>query len=72
MALQKLLDNPELESVFVEILHKNYWQYEDGIPTRLKPWMSKYESRQVREKFLEKIQDFHVHPDQNYGGMVRE
>ena len=53
MALQKLLDNPELESVFVgNVTHKNYWQYEDGIPTRLKPWMSKYESRQVRRKIF--------------------
>lgn len=49
-AVLALRKNPELESVFSGYqTHKNYWeQQDDGSWIRLRPWMAKYASRQVR------------------------
>ena len=49
-AVDILKESPELESVFVGYkTHKNFWEkQEDGSWQRLKPWMSKYASRQIR------------------------
>ena len=46
-----LRNRPELESVFSgHITHKNFWEKDnDGKWTRLRPWMSNYSSRQVRQ-----------------------
>ena len=49
-AVLALRKNPELESVFSGYqTHKNFWeQQDDGSWIRLRPWMAKYASRQVR------------------------
>jgi len=48
--VQKLQDNPCLESVFVGYkTHKNFWEkQDDGTWKRLRDWMSVYSSRQIR------------------------
>ena len=39
----------DLDSVFCgHITHKNFWEKKRGKWVRLKPWMKKYSSRQVR------------------------
>lgn len=50
MAIERLEDDPQLESVFVgSKTHKNFWELgDDGQWTRLRPWMAVYSSRQVR------------------------
>lgn len=49
-AITKLQDNPKIESVFVGYkTHKNFWEKDEkGNWVRLKPWMKKYSSRQIR------------------------
>jgi CMP-N,N'-diacetyllegionaminic acid synthase len=49
-AVEKLIENEELESVFVGCkTHKNYWQLtEGGRWERVQSWMAEYSSRQVR------------------------
>jgi CMP-N,N'-diacetyllegionaminic acid synthase len=46
-----LRNRPELESVFSgHTTHKNFWEKDnEGKWTRLRPWMSNYSSRQVRQ-----------------------
>ncbi len=51
LAVQKLLQTPNLESVFSgHRTHKNFWEQQgDGSWVRLRPWMASYASRQVRQ-----------------------
>jgi CMP-N-acetylneuraminic acid synthetase len=53
-AVQKLRNNPNLESVFSgHRTHKNFWeQGEDGSWKRLRPWMANYSSRQIRRTII--------------------
>jgi len=53
-AVDVLIDNPSLESVFVgHQTHKNFWEKkEDGTWSRLRDWMSVYSSRQVRQSIV--------------------
>ena len=48
IAVEKLIDRPELESVFVGYeTHKNFWEKQkDGTWVRIRPWMANYASRQ--------------------------
>ena len=52
--VHKLLQNPDLESVFVGYKSKkNYWEKDSqGKWTRLRPWMASYSSRQIRESII--------------------
>jgi CMP-N,N'-diacetyllegionaminic acid synthase len=49
--VEMLRNKPELESVFSgHATHKNFWEKDnDGKWVRLRPWMSNYSSRQVRQ-----------------------
>ena len=49
-----LRNRPELESVFSgHSTHKNFWEKDiNGKWTRLRPWMSNYSSRQVRQAIV--------------------
>ena len=51
IGINKIIDNPNLESVFVGYkTHKNYWEQNDkGKWLRLKKWMRTYSSRQIRK-----------------------
>lgn len=53
-AIEKLDNNPELESVFSgHKTHKNFWEQSgDGSWVRLRPWMATYSSRQVRRAII--------------------
>ena len=53
-AVEILKKNPKLESVFVgHNTHKNFWEKDDdGKWVRLKPWMSKYSSRQIKKPII--------------------
>lgn len=49
--ITKMINNPKLDSVFVGYeTHKNYWEYKNQKWVRVKNWMKKYSSRQVRNK----------------------
>ena len=54
MTIQKLIDSPDLESVFVGMkTHKNFWeQQQDGSWIRVRDWMANYSSRQVRKSIV--------------------
>tara|TARA_Y100000590_G_C15591174_1_gene966133 strand:+ start:370 stop:1071 length:702 start_codon:yes stop_codon:yes gene_type:complete len=49
--IKKLINNKKIESVFVGYkTHKNFWEKKNnGSWIRLKKWMSKYASRQIRK-----------------------
>jgi len=48
-----LIKNPKLDSVFSGyITHKNFWEYNNGKWKRLRSWMSKYSSRQIRRTIV--------------------
>jgi len=49
-----LISNPKLESVFSgHNTHKNFWEQQpDGSWVRLREWMSKYSSRQIRRPIV--------------------
>jgi len=49
-----LISNPKLESVFSgHNTHKNFWEQQpDGSWVRLREWMSKYSSRQIRRAIV--------------------
>ena len=48
-----LKNEKNIESVFSgHITHKNFWEKKNNQWTRLKPWMRKYSSRQVRQKII--------------------
>lgn len=50
-SIDKMLNNPKLESVFVAYeTHKNFWEYKNGKWVRVKNWMKNYSSRQIRNK----------------------
>ena len=53
-AVNKLKNNPEIESVFVgHKTHKNFWEMQnDSSWERVKPWMSEYSSRQIRRYII--------------------
>jgi len=53
-AVKIIRNNPEVESVFSgHRTHKNYWeQQDDGSWVRLRPWMSVYSSRQIRQSIV--------------------
>jgi len=53
-AIQTLLDNSDLESVFVgHATHKNFWEINDnGEWVRVRDWMSVYSSRQIRKPIV--------------------
>lgn len=45
--------NKKIESVFSgHITHKNYWEKKNNRWVRLRSWMSKYSSRQIRRKII--------------------
>jgi CMP-N,N'-diacetyllegionaminic acid synthase len=45
--------NKKIESVFSgHITHKNYWERKNNKWVRLKKWMAKYSSRQIRKKVI--------------------
>ncbi len=45
--------NKKIESVFSgHITHKNYWEKKNNKWVRLKKWMAKYSSRQIRKKVI--------------------
>ena len=50
----KILDKQKkIESVFSgHITHKNYWEKKNNKWVRLRKWMSKYSSRQIRRKII--------------------
>ena len=48
-----LKKNKKIESVFSgHITHKNFWEKKNNKWVRLKSWMKKYSSRQVRQKII--------------------
>ncbi len=48
-----LKKNKKIESVFSgHITHKNFWEKKNGKWVRLRKWMSKYSSRQIRRKII--------------------
>ena len=50
-AINKILKEPNLESVFVAYeTHKNFWEFKNGKWIRVKSWMKDYSSRQIRNK----------------------
>ncbi len=53
-AVSTLDENPQLDSVFCGYkTHKNYWELDEaGNWTRLRDWMAKYASRQVRRTIV--------------------
>ena len=53
-AIDILISKPEIESVFSgHRTHKNFWeQKEDGSWIRLRNWMSRYSSRQIRKSIV--------------------
>ncbi len=45
--------NKKIESVFSgHVTHKNYWEKKNNKWVRLRKWMSKYSSRQIRRKVV--------------------
>jgi len=49
--INKIITNSKLDSVFVGYeTHKNYWEFKNKRWIRVKDWMKKYSSRQVRNK----------------------
>mgnify|MGYP001279991451 FL=1 len=49
--IRMILNNRNLDSVFVGYeTHKNFWEIKNGKWSRVKSWMKKYSSRQVRNK----------------------
>jgi|TARA_B110000114_G_scaffold185631_1_gene233619 CMP-N,N'-diacetyllegionaminic acid synthase len=53
LSIDKLIKNQKLESVFVGYeTHKNFWEFNKGRWSLLKPWMKVYSSRQVRKKIV--------------------
>ena len=52
-AVKILKNNNKIDSVFSgHSTHKNFWEFERGKWKRLKPWMKKYSSRQVKRKIV--------------------
>ena len=48
-AIKVLIKNKKIESVFCGYkTHKNFWEFKDKKWIRIKKWMKKYSSRQIR------------------------
>ena len=54
MSIDKLIDSPDLESVFIGMkTHKNFWEKQnDGSWSRVRDWMANYSSRQIRRSIV--------------------
>ena len=51
--LEILKNEKKIESVFSgHIVHKNFWEKKKGRWIRLRSWMKKYSSRQIRQKII--------------------
>ena len=52
-AVKILKRDEKIDSVFSGYLtHKNFWEFKNGKWKRLRPWMKKYSSRQIRKKIV--------------------